>query len=440
MMHVAWHVLAAFAAAPLVALGQAHQEGLDAGRTATSAIQGYINQDSARSVVPGYTATPPETRYYGQPNLGEQASARILACRNAADPTCEATQTAVRSANTPREALSPQDPSVATAAAITAKPGDPLNVSEHYSDRDPTAVQAAGTVPKRAPDALCLDENCYESASPSDKDFARTVTFLEAGREAGVYMDPATLQVFKGYDNRCSERLFGLGNCCNVNGGGKAENNHALFGVGSMYVYDLLFDADNRDFIVMGTKHLLWDAGFNGTFSSFGLTMTYNGAALPAGSVWLGSAGNLAFAFDPWSLAISAVIYVAMEALQCNKDENTLAMKRGAHLCHALGSYCSKRTLGVCRERRQSFCCFNSRLARLINEQGRAQIGKGWGSARNPDCSGFTVAQLQGLNFAAMDLSEFYAEIVPTLPNASTFADATRAKATQCYYGQGACP
>ncbi len=56
----------------------------------------------------------------------------------------------------------------------------------------------------------------------------------------------------------------------------------------------------------------------------------------------------------------------------------------------------------------------------MINEQGRAQIGKGWGDAQNPDCSGFTVAQLQSLNFAAMDLREFYASIVPTLPNIAT--------------------
>ena len=40
-------------------------------------------------------------------------------------------------------------------------------------------------------------------------------------------------------------------------------------------------------------------------------------------------------------------------------------------------------------------CCFNSMLARIVNEQGRAQVGKGWGGAQSPDCSGFTVAQLQ---------------------------------------------
>jgi conjugal transfer mating pair stabilization protein TraN len=56
-------------------------------------------------------------------------------------------------------------------------------------------------------------------------------------------------------------------------------------------------------------------------------------------------------------------------------------------------------------------------LARILNEQGRAQLGRSWGGAESPDCSGFTVAQLQSLDFSRMDLTEFYAEIAPTLPD-----------------------
>jgi conjugal transfer mating pair stabilization protein TraN len=39
---------------------------------------------------------------------------------------------------------------------------------------------------------------------------------------------------------------------------------------------------------------------------------------------------------------------------------------------------------------------------------------------KSPDCSGFTVAQLQSLDFSRMDLTEFYAEIAPTLPDVGT--------------------
>jgi conjugal transfer mating pair stabilization protein TraN len=73
--------------------------------------------------------------------------------------------------------------------------------------------------------------------------------------------------------------------------------------------------------------------------------------------------------------------------------------------------------LRTCTETTQTYCCFNSRISRILNEQGRPQIGKGWGGAENPDCSGFTITELQSLDFSRMDLSEFFAEIAPTLPD-----------------------
>ena len=78
-------------------------------------------------------------------------------------------------------------------------------------------------------------------------------------------------------------------------------------------------------------------------------------------------------------------------------------------------------------------------LARIVNEQGRAQVGKGWGNAKTPDCSGFAVAQLKSLDFAAMDLSEFYASLVPTIPNVVTLQGLSSGRIPTCYYGQGRC-
>ena len=55
-------------------------------------------------------------------------------------------------------------------------------------------------------------------------------------------------------------------------------------------------------------------------------------------------------------------------------------------LCHGVGSYCSARLpiIRTCIETTETCCCFNSRLSRIINEQGRAQLGRGWGGARAP--------------------------------------------------------
>jgi conjugal transfer mating pair stabilization protein TraN len=153
---------------------------------------------------------------------------------------------------------------------------------------------------------------------------------------------------------------------------------------------------------------------------------------------------SLVVAFDPWTLVIAVIIYIVLSMMSCNEDEGKLAMKEGARLCHTIGTWCSScfRVLGVCVscvEHTTSKCCFNSMLARIVNEQGRAQIGKGWGGAQNADCSGFTVAQLQTLNFAAMDLSEFYASLVPTLPNVNALQAGSASRVPTCYYGQGKC-
>ena len=48
-------------------------------------------------------------------------------------------------------------------------------------------------------------------------------------------------------------------------------------------------------------------------------------------------------------------------------------------------------------------------------------------------------SQLQTLNFAAMDLSEFYASLVPMLPNVATLQGNGASRIPTCYYGQGRC-
>ena len=45
--------------------------------------------------------------------------------------------------------------------------------------------------------------------------------------------------------------------------------------------------------------------------------------------------------------------------------------------------------------KKTSFCCFGSKLAKIVHEQGRAQISIGWGDAEHPDCRPLTVKELQ---------------------------------------------
>ncbi|MES2260624.1 MAG: conjugal transfer protein TraN [Pseudomonadota bacterium] len=414
----------------------AQSDDLAAARAANAIARGAVNATSASGVVPGYGTAAPQSVLYGQTNLGAQAQIVLSTCALQPDPAaCEAARHAVVSAGTPRPTVSPIDPQVAGAAAVA---------------RAPLAAEAVlaglyagcpGPGPC-APNTFCVGAQCFDMAQVNDPDFAQAMSYLEAVREAGVYMDPANMQVFAGEDNRCRQRL--LVNCCKTNGAGAGYNNGSLLGTGSRLVFDLLMNSDNRSFIAAGIKSMLTSYGFSGTFTTYGVTVAINGVALPAGSVTIATGSNFVVAFDPWSLVIMVIFMIVTAMLSCSMGEEQLAMKEGAHLCRSVGTWCSQciRVLGKCVsciEHTTSKCCFNSVLARVINEQGRAQLGMGWGQAQNPTCGGFSIGQLQALDFSRMDLSEFYASIAPTLPNVQALKGAAAVKATQCYAGSGKC-
>jgi conjugal transfer mating pair stabilization protein TraN len=89
----------------------------------------------------------------------------------------------------------------------------------------------------------------------------------------------------------------------------------------------------------------------------------------------------------------------------CNNKEKELKKKRQADLCLYVGEFCSKRWkigfIKICVEKKRSYCCFNSQLARILQECGRPQIGKGWGDAKHPDCSGFTIDEFARIDFTS---------------------------------------
>ena len=300
-------------------------------------------------------------------------------------------------------------------------------------------ITAASNCPT---DVFCMGTSCFNIGYTTDLDFARSMAYMEAAREAGVYMDIDKLTVFNGEGQTCRDRL--LKNCCYTDGAGAGMTNQSTFGAGSRLVYDVLMNSQNQEFIAAGLQALLTSGGFSGTFSTYGFTLAVNGAALPSGSVALYSSSTVAgegvvLAFDPWSLAIAVIIYVVMSLMECDEREGRLALQRGANLCHEVGSYCSHKVLGSCVTTTHSHCCFNSVLSRIINEQGRVQVGRGWGSPESPQCTGFTIAELQSLRFDVMDFSEFYASIVPVMPNMPGVQGSNAGRVPACYYGQGKC-
>ncbi|HEE9761710.1 TPA: conjugal transfer protein TraN [Pseudomonas putida] len=269
----------------------------------------------------------------------------------------------------------------------------------------------------------CYQGVCWDTSYPSDTDFAKAVAAKEAAREAGVYGSDGEL--FGGEDESCRKGYGGIKNCCGKSGG--AETNFSIMGqvatsvggglasYGSKYMYDFAYN--NAEWVKQGASALGASAPSAPTlsFGVYGLSYAVGGAAAVPATGMLGgpvyALGN-GFYFDPYSFAIAVAIQVVMELKSCEPEEQQLGMHRGANLCHFVGSYCSKKVFGACVETTEAYCCYNSILAKIINEQGKPQIGKGWGTPESPSCGGFTVEEFQQIDFSALDLSEFVDDIM----------------------------
>ena len=103
---------------------------------------------------------------------------------------------------------------------------------------------------------------------------------------------------------------------------------------------------------------------------------------------------------------------------RCDGTEEQVWQMRQKALCHYIGDYCSRKLpLIGCVQKKQTRCCFNSKLGRILQEQGRPTLQAfgptgDWGDPKSPNCRGFTAEEFQMLDFDNIDLSEWYGDIV----------------------------
>lgn len=97
-------------------------------------------------------------------------------------------------------------------------------------------------------------------------------------------------------------------------------------------------------------------------------------------------------------------------SLGCNAQELLLHERDAQGLCAYVGTYCSDSFLGVCLTKKKVYCCFESKLSRILQEQGRQQLPKPWGKPKTETCAGFTIDEFARLDLSSMDFSEVYAE------------------------------
>lgn len=164
---------------------------------------------------------------------------------------------------------------------------------------------------------------------------------------------------------------------------------------------------------------VITDSG--GSLGSIGMqikivsTISQAAAAAATGGIEAANAVLLS-SFNPATLAVGLAVGVLMDMLlqSCDARDMETSLLKDSGYCVAIGSYCAERwPLVGCVQRAESHCCFNSKLARIVQEQGRAQLPAmgGFGTPERPNCRGFRPEEFQALDFSKIDMSEYFDEL-----------------------------
>lgn len=164
-----------------------------------------------------------------------------------------------------------------------------------------------------------------------------------------------------------------------------------------------------------------YDVGYEPN-NSFGLAAAYLGGATKAGTERT-SEDDL----DIFTARQRTCQYLPLSTLDCcddsgwangsqvgcgNKDLMLIEDRRNK-LTHYVGTYCAKEIplVGTCVKYEQSYCAYNSMLARIIQQGAHAQLNIPWGSPESPNCEGLKPSQLREVDFTKIDFTEYINEM-----------------------------
>jgi len=321
----------------------------------------------------------------------------------------------------------------------------------------------------------CINGICVDASSPVDTNFGATIAQLEAQREGGGYHNQlcqtaSTCVIFKGQASWCKTSLAGLFDCCAGTGGGGGGNpktgfsNFALnqgasalqgwvWDKASYYVYDLISDwaidaAQWAAEIGADTvSSIAWDLAITTTEwqAEAGVSFGYVLYAYITGAT-LATTGAVAtlddvvgaMQFNPWTVVIFIVISAIESWAECDQFDQVTDMRKDSNLCQQVGTFCyATVNLGLfslCTQYHQAFCCYNSKLAKIVNINGYQQLGISWGTAQSPNCGGLTVTQIGQIDFSKINWSEFIADITASFGNVASIQSSIQQNATS-YFG-----
>ena len=102
----------------------------------------------------------------------------------------------------------------------------------------------------------------------------------------------------------------------------------------------------------------------------------------------------------------------------CLAAEITEANSAANGLCHIVGTYCSTHWLMACVTTKETSCCYDSVLSRIIAEQARPLLqtfngiaNGGFGTAESPVCRGFRPDEFQQIDMRKINFDEYISAI-----------------------------
>jgi hypothetical protein len=101
----------------------------------------------------------------------------------------------------------------------------------------------------------------------------------------------------------------------------------------------------------------------------------------------------------------------------CEESEKVISSYFETDITKKVGNYCSNDpcVLSVggecvyspCIEKKDTFCAFQTVLAKELQHQGRIQLGLGWGDNDSPNCRGLTMEEFLRIDLSKIDFSRW---------------------------------
>jgi hypothetical protein len=156
---------------------------------------------------------------------------------------------------------------------------------------------------------------------------------------------------------------------------------------------------------------------------ALGIAAAYIGTAIGTQAAVMAGLLEATAATAPCIICLIVMIIIVIVALlitaimECDEESAETGANLKYGLCSAVGSYCTQKTLKLCYKKMRSYCCFASMLARIVQEQGRPQLGMSFGRSKDPDCRSFTEDEFMRIDFDRIDFTELINSMMRNMEN-----------------------